>query len=165
MNDSGLETIVDNEPTKVQILGHMTKGIMEDVHHAVVDISKHYIFGSLSADIYEKLYSEGNWRHSTEAEEMATFSDGLNIPLYIAAGVVVGLATTTPAVMGAFACGLIGLTYGLIEWCVREGTMMSNGRHAASLPGWLLSIPLRPVVNTAVNLRERYKTAKWELSK
>lgn len=165
MNKSGLETIVKNEPTKGQILGHMTKGIMEDLYSRVTEASKMYIFGNLPADIYEKLYSKGKWRYSEDAKDMTTLSSAVNIPLYITAGAVVGLATLTPTVAGAALLGCIGAVYGLFELLVRQGTVNTDNRHAASLLGCLLSIPLRPVVNTAVNLRERYETAKSELSK
>lgn len=166
MDESELETIVKKEPTKGQILGHMTKGIAKDISDKISG----YLFGNLPVDFYEKIYSKPCWRNSAEARKATYTSSVANIALYTAVGAIAGLSLMTPAFHCAVACGLMGLVYGLIEYSVREGQSKwaqkgRDGCHLASLPGWLLSIPLRPAVNTAVYIRGHYRLAKRELTR
>ena len=164
MKESGLETIVDNEPGTGKVLTHMTRGIAQDLYTKVIALSKKYVLGNLSGDIYEMIDSDPQERYSAYAKEATKFSSEMNIPLYTVVGAIVGFTLGTPAVPLAIGFGLIGAAYGIIEWSFRESVVRKENCPVASLPGWLLSIPVRPMVKTAINLSQRYETAKRELT-
>ena len=98
MKESGLETIVDNEPGTGKVLTHMIKGIAQDLYTKVIALSKKYVLGNLSGDIYEMIDSDPQERYSAYAKEATKFSSEMNIPLYTVVGAIAGFTLGTPAV-------------------------------------------------------------------